>query len=118
MHDGMSSKVYPTLESSTKKIVEISPENITGAQLDTLIALVENGPLDDGHVPSKSARDDLVQQEFAAKVVHKGEQGYQAATYKGSSLYCRIFGGSNTIREAKAYRVMQRELRGIRDEKN
>lgn len=74
-----------------------------GGALDTLIALVERGPLWDGDVPSKRGRDILIMRGLAAKVINNGEDGYQAATYYGAQIYCRRYGAS-TIKEAMANR--------------
>jgi hypothetical protein len=61
---------------------------LSGAAKDTLICLCKNGPTWDGDVPSKAGRDELLAKGLAAKIVLKGnEQGYQAATYKGSHTY-------------------------------
>ena len=70
---------------------------MTGGQLDTLVALVENGPCWDGDVPSKAARDELIDQGLAIRVVVKGENGYTAATYTGRDTYCKHFGNMDTI---------------------
>jgi hypothetical protein len=50
---------------------------------ETLFALVKEGPLFDGDVPSKSGRDELLEHGLATKCVVKGEQGFQAANYLG-----------------------------------
>ena len=55
--------------------------------LDALICLFEHGPVYDGDVPSKNERDWLVSNGLAAKVVFKGEDSYQALTYKGVKCY-------------------------------
>lgn len=47
---------------------------------------------------------------LAAKVLVKGEDGYQAATYAGREAYCKHFGG-NTIQESKEIRQRQRAER-------
>lgn len=61
---------------------------LPGNARDTLIALCKHGPLWDGDVPSKAGRDVLLDCGMAAKIVIKNnEQGYQAATYKGSRAY-------------------------------
>ena len=60
---------------------------MTGAEKDTLIALVEQGPLWDGDVPSKTGRDSLLARGLAVRVVVKGEDGWQAATYAGRDAY-------------------------------
>lgn len=88
---------------------------LTGAEKDTLIALVEQGPLWDGDVPSKRGRDSLVQRGLAAKVIVKGEDGWQAATYAGRDAYKALYPGpdgpADTIKEAKANRATLRTIR-------
>ena len=64
----------------------ILAENTRKHALDTLFGLFERGPLEDGDVPSKSERDWLLQHDLAAKIVVKGQDGYQALTYKGRSI--------------------------------
>lgn len=89
---------------------------MNGAELDTLIALVECGPLFDGDVPSKSGRDSLIEKGLAVKVVVRGEDGWQAATYAGRDAYKAQFPGpdgqADTISEAKTNRLMRRTIRG------
>ena len=77
---------------------------------DTLVALVENGPLEDGDVPSKSERDMLIKAELANRVIVKGQDGFTAATYKAASVYRYHFGKSDTIAEAKAFRQAKRAV--------
>lgn len=85
-----------------------------GAELDTLIALVEHGPLWDGDVPSKAGRDALIAQGLAVRVVVKGEDGWQAATYAGRDAYKEHFPGpdgqADTIKEAKVNRLTRRAI--------
>lgn len=85
-----------------------SATNKDGYSVDDLVALVERGPVWDGDVPSKSGRDELIQQGYAIRVVHKGEDGYTAASIKGRDLYCKHFGG-DTISQAKARRIALRD---------
>lgn len=88
---------------------------LTAAEKDTLIALVEQGPLWDGDVPSKQGRDSLVRRGLAAKVIVKGEDGWQAATYAGRDAYKALYPGpdgpADTIKEAKVNRATQRTIR-------
>lgn len=77
---------------------------MTGAEIDTLIALVENGPLWDGEVPSKSGRDILIQKGLAVRVVVQLQDGYTAATCAGRDAYKDRYGGEGTMKEAKAFR--------------
>ena len=87
---------------------------MTGAEKDTLIALVEQGPLWDGDVPSKHGRDLLLEQGLAVRVVVKGEDGWQAATYAGRDAYKSLFpgpdGAADTIKEAKINRLTRRAI--------
>lgn len=87
---------------------------MTGAEKDTLIALVEQGPLWDGDVSSKSGRDALIAQGLAVRVVVKGEDGWQAATYAGRDAYKALYpgpdGAADTIKEAKVNRTMHRAI--------
>jgi hypothetical protein len=70
-----------------------------GGALDTLIGLVERGPLADGDVPSKAGRNCLIEWGLAVRTVVKGEEGYQAATMDGVQAFCAMY-GSNTLSEA------------------
>jgi len=87
---------------------------MTGAEKDTLIALVEQGPLWDGDVPSKVGRDSLIAQGLAVRVVVKGEDGWQAATYAGRDEYKALYPGpegpADTMREARLNRAMRRAI--------
>lgn len=87
---------------------------MTGAEIDTLIALVEQGPLWDGDVPSKAARDALIAAGLAVRVVVKGEDGWQATTYVGRDAYKTLFPGpdgpADTIKEAKVNRTVRRAI--------
>lgn len=87
---------------------------MTGAEIDTLIALVELGPLWDGDVPSKTGRDALITQGLAVRVVVEGEDGWQAATYAGRDAYKAMYpgpdGAADTITEAKINRAMRRTI--------
>ena len=72
-------------------------QDFTGGALDTLIALVERGPVHDGDIPSKAGRDKLLEMGFAFKTVVNGEDGYQAVTYKGLNAYLKRYGSDNII---------------------
>lgn len=52
-------------------------------QREALRQLVEQGPVWDGDVLSKSARDDLLQCGLASRACVKGEQGFTVANYRG-----------------------------------
>lgn len=87
---------------------------MTGGEKDTLIALVERGPLWDGDIPSKVGRDSLIEHGLAVRVVVKGEDGWQAATYAGRDSYKAMFpgpdGAADTIKEARVNRLTRRAI--------
>lgn len=80
---------------------------LTSSALDTLVALVENGPLWDGDIPSKQGRDELIKLGFAVKIIAHSQEGYQAATQAGSEYYIKHFAGANLI-DAKIKRKSDR----------
>lgn len=84
---------------------------LTGAEKDTLIALVEQGPLWDGDVPSKQGRDSLVERGLAVKIVVKGEDGWQAATYSGRDTYKLLYPGPDGIADTIAQAKINRRVR-------
>lgn len=77
---------------------------MNGAEKDTLVALIEAGPLWDGDVPSKSGRDALIEAGLAVRVVVRCRDGFTAATYRGRNAYQDLFGG-DTIQEARRLRL-------------
>jgi len=87
---------------------------MTSAEIETLVALVELGPLWDGDVPSKAGRDRLLSSGLAVRVVVNGEDGWQAATYAGRDAYKALFTGpdgtADTMHEAKVNRITQRTI--------
>jgi hypothetical protein len=56
---------------------------LSPAQVEVLRQLVTRGPVYDGNVASKAARDDLLQMGIASRACVNGEQGYTVATYRG-----------------------------------
>ena len=77
----------PSLDSAEeiKANIEliIRVQEMSNGERETIKAAFSHGPLYDGDVPSKSSRDILVKDGFIAKVVVKGEDGFNACTYKG-----------------------------------
>lgn len=96
--------------------IEVEALKTLGAgELDTLVALIERGPLWDGDVPSKRGRDALIEMGLAVRVVVGGEDGWQAATYTGRDVYKALFSGpdgvADTIREARVNRHVRSAIR-------
>jgi hypothetical protein len=76
---------------------------LTSNQLNALVELVENGPLYDIDVTNLEARDDLIANGMATRIIVKAEEGWTAATHKGRDAYEVCFNG-DTLREALAGR--------------
>jgi hypothetical protein len=94
----------------------VSELTLTGAEVDTLVALIECGPLSHGYEPSKSARDSLIERGLAVSIVNKLEDGWTAATLAGRDAYKAYFGTAldgkaDTMREAQAARLARRAIR-------
>jgi len=60
---------------------------LSSAQREVLKQLLFQGPVWDGNVPSKAARDDLISLGFATRCCFMGEQGYTAATYRAFTIF-------------------------------
>lgn len=56
---------------------------LSPAQRDQLRQLVTAGPVYDGDVVSKAARDDLLELGIASRACVRAEQGYMVANYRG-----------------------------------
>lgn len=81
----------------------IDTEILHGGWAETIIALVENGPLDDGDIPSKAARDELIHRGFATKAIVNQQEAGNLATYRGRDLYKQLV-DAPTMKEAIAKR--------------
>ncbi|KAB8066244.1 hypothetical protein [Janthinobacterium violaceinigrum] len=93
----------------------MSELTLTGAEVDTLVALIECGPLSHGYEPSKSARDSLIERGLAVSIINKFEAGWTAATLTGCDAYKARFraalgGKADTMLEAYAARVARQVI--------
>lgn len=65
---------------------------LDSAALEVLEQCALNGPIEDGDLVSKSGRDQCLDVGALAQIVVKGEDGFQACTYRGWSMlavaYC------------------------------
>lgn len=86
------------LKYAVKLIHEV--EDMNDAMRDCICASFEKGPLFDGDVPSKTGRDALVEMGYMAHIVVKGQDGYNACTYKGASAY-RVIRALRLAEDAK-----------------
>ena len=60
---------------------------LNSGQRDVLKQLLFQGPVWDGNVIAKGARDDLIEYGLAARCCFLGEQGYTVATYVAYSVF-------------------------------
>lgn len=72
----------------------VDVQRMTVDERDCIRASFQAGPLHDGDVPSRSARDVLVSRGYMAKVVVRGEDGNNACTNKGAWAYRLIEAGA------------------------
>lgn len=66
-------------EVATYALNRIMPDS----EREVLGQLVKHGPVWDGDIISKSARDNLLTWGLASRACFKGEQGYTVANYRG-----------------------------------
>ncbi|NAR91489.1 hypothetical protein [Acinetobacter haemolyticus] len=92
IHSDLSLDSAEEIKSNIELIARV--QEMSGGERETIMAAFKHGPLYDGDVPSKSSRDVLVKDGFIAKVVVKGEDGFNACTYKGRWAY-RILSAMN-----------------------
>jgi hypothetical protein len=88
----------------------IETSELPSGWTDTLIALIEKGPVYDGNIPSKVARDALIERGFAAYVIIGQQEGGCVATYYGRELYCQLV-DAPSLKEAIAKRQAQSILK-------
>lgn len=92
IHESVDLSSADELKRAVKIIIEV--QAMDSGMRDCIRAAYLSGPIDDGDVPSKSGRDALLDSGYISKVVVKGEQGFNACTYKGSSAYKLIVAGA------------------------
>lgn len=92
LHESVELSSYSELKDAVKLIIEV--QAMDSGMRDCIRATFLNGPLDDGDVPSKSGRDTLLTSGYISKVVVKGEEGFNALTYKGARAYRLIKAGA------------------------
>lgn len=91
---------------------------LSGAEIDTLVALVERGPLEPGELPSKGGCHGLLLRGYAVQTAVQGEEGYYAVAQPGIEAYKREFstsmagyGGETSLAEVKANRIAKADIR-------
>lgn len=69
------------------KYAPIVWDGLSSTQREQLNQLLHQGPVWDGNVISKSARDDLIDFGLATRCCFMGEDGYTAATYPAVTVF-------------------------------
>lgn len=82
IHESAETSSAAELKTACELIIEV--QAMDGGERDCLYAAYKNGPLFDGDVPSKAGRNSLLAKGYMAKVVVKGEDGFNACTHKGA----------------------------------
>lgn len=85
LHESTELSSADEIKRACELIIEV--EAMNSAEYDCIRAGFKHGPLFDGDVPSKVGRDSLLDKGYMAKVVIKGEEGYNACTCKGARAY-------------------------------
>lgn len=92
LHESVELSSANELKDAIKLIIEVQAMN--SGMRDCIRASFLNGPLDDGDVPSKVGRNELLTSGYMSKIVVNGEEGYNALTYKGARAYRLIKAGA------------------------
>lgn len=85
IHEDVELSSPEELAKAFKLIVRA--QEMTASEQDVIATAFKHGPLHDGEVPSKVARDALLTEGLIAKVIVKGVDGFNALTYRGAQVY-------------------------------
>jgi len=92
LHESPETSSAEEIKRACELIIEV--QAMDSAKRYCIRAGYRHGPLFDGDVPSKSGRDWLLENGYMAKVVVKGEDGFNACTHKGAWAYRLIEAGA------------------------
>lgn len=92
LHESIELSSAEEIKTACALIIEV--QAMDSAERDCLRAAFRNGPLQDGEVPSKAGRNRLLDKGIMSKVVVKGDDGYNACTYKGLWAYRLLEAGA------------------------
>lgn len=82
LHEDIKTSTAEEIKAACELIIDV--QRMNGGERDCIRATYRNGPLFDGDIPSKVGRNSLLENDYLAKVVVKGEDGYNACTHKGA----------------------------------
>lgn len=92
LHESTELSAADELKGACDLIIRV--QKMDSGERDVIRSTHRHGPLGDGDVPSKRARDKLLDEGFVSKVVVRGEEGYNACTYKGARAYRLLEAGA------------------------
>ena len=92
IHESAETSSAVEIKAACELIIEVQAMDFN--QRDCLCAAYRHGPLFDGDLPSKAGRNILLEKGYMAKVVVKGEDGFNACTDKGARAYRLLEAGA------------------------
>lgn len=92
IHESAELSTLEELKLAIELIIQV--QELNSAERETLLCAWKHGPLFDGDVPSKTARDSLMKTGFMCKVVVKGNDGYNACAQRGHWAHKLIEAGA------------------------
>lgn len=92
IHESLETSSAQEIKAACDLIIRV--QTMDAGERDTIIAAFTKGPLFAGDLPSKAARNVLVEDGFMVHVVVKGEDGFNACTHKGAWAYRLIKAGA------------------------
>lgn len=92
LHESLYTSSADEIKRACALIIEV--QAMGSDARDCIRAAYRSGPLEDRDVPSKIARDRLVESGYMANVVVAGAEGYTACTHKGAWAYLLLESGA------------------------
>lgn len=92
LHESVDLSTAEEIKRACELIIEV--QAMSSGERGCILASYRHGPLYDGDVPSKADRDSLVSKGYMAKIVAKGDDGYNACTHKGAWAFRLIKAGA------------------------
>jgi hypothetical protein len=84
---GVTPHLYSERELRQALSMILRVQDLAEVEKDELESIFLSGPIFDGDVISPANRNALVEAGFVAKVVFRGEEGFNACTYLGAQAY-------------------------------
>jgi len=92
LHESIDLSTAAEIQTACELIIEV--QVMDDAERACIRASYKHGPLFDGDLPSKSARDRLLDKGHMVKVVANGQDGYNACTHNGAWVYRLLEAGA------------------------